>query len=94
MSLPNQWIPVIGRRTTTSLYFTATRTLCPIPLQVEVLKDTSALTRLVPDLTGVHPDDSFSRVPYEKGSLFLRYLEDLTGGPGKNFIFYELNFRF
>ncbi|XP_037962086.2 leukotriene A-4 hydrolase isoform X3 [Plutella xylostella] len=48
---------------------------------VEVLKDTSALTRLVPDLTGVHPDDSFSRVPYEKGSLFLRYLEDLTGGP-------------
>ncbi|XP_030031812.1 leukotriene A-4 hydrolase isoform X1 [Manduca sexta] len=39
------------------------------------------LTRLVPDLNGVHPDDAFSRVPYEKGSLFLRYLEDLVGGP-------------
>ncbi|KAJ0174026.1 hypothetical protein K1T71_010172 [Dendrolimus kikuchii] len=42
---------------------------------------TNALTRLVPDLNGVHPDDAFSRVPYEKGSLFLRYLEDLLGGP-------------
>ncbi|XP_013137336.1 PREDICTED: leukotriene A-4 hydrolase isoform X2 [Papilio polytes] len=41
----------------------------------------SALTKLVPDLNGVHPDDAFSRVPYEKGSLFLRYLEDLVGGP-------------
>ncbi|XP_028167560.1 leukotriene A-4 hydrolase isoform X1 [Ostrinia furnacalis] len=39
------------------------------------------LTRLVPDLHGVHPDDAFSRVPYEKGSLFLRYIEDLVGGP-------------
>ncbi|XP_061384257.1 leukotriene A-4 hydrolase isoform X3 [Danaus plexippus] len=38
------------------------------------------LTRLVPDLDQTHPDDSFSRVPYEKGSLFLRYLEDLVGG--------------
>ncbi|XP_014361962.2 leukotriene A-4 hydrolase isoform X2 [Papilio machaon] len=42
---------------------------------------TNPLTRLVPDLNGVHPDDAFSRVPYEKGSLFLRYLEDLVGGP-------------
>ncbi|CAH2042554.1 unnamed protein product, partial [Iphiclides podalirius] len=41
----------------------------------------SPLTKLVPDLKGVHPDDAFSRVPYEKGSLFLRYLEDLVGGP-------------
>ncbi|OWR40757.1 leukotriene A4 hydrolase [Danaus plexippus plexippus] len=40
------------------------------------------LTRLVPDLDQTHPDDSFSRVPYEKGSLFLRYLEDLVGGAG------------
>ncbi|XP_072942485.1 leukotriene A-4 hydrolase isoform X1 [Epargyreus clarus] len=42
---------------------------------------TNPLTQLVPDLDGVHPDDAFSRVPYEKGSLFLRYLEDLVGGP-------------
>lgn len=26
------------------------------------------------------PDDSFSKVPYEKGSLFLLYLESLVGG--------------
>ncbi|CAK1552982.1 unnamed protein product [Leptosia nina] len=42
---------------------------------------TSPLTQLVPDLNDTHPDDAFSRVPYEKGSLFLRYLEDLVGGP-------------
>ncbi|KAM3963295.1 leukotriene A-4 hydrolase-like [Aphomia sociella] len=42
---------------------------------------TNPLTRLVPDLNDVHPDDSYSNVPYEKGSLFLRYLEDLVGGP-------------
>ncbi|XP_026763210.2 leukotriene A-4 hydrolase-like [Galleria mellonella] len=51
----------------------------------ETIKDhlgvTNPLTRLVPDLNGVHPDDSFSQVPYEKGSLFLRYLEDLLGRP-------------
>lgn len=35
------------------------------------------------DLNGVHPDDAFSTVPYEKGSLFLRYLENLVGGPGE-----------
>jgi len=32
-------------------------------------------TRLVPDLTGVDPDDAFSTVPYEKGSAFLLYIE-------------------
>ncbi|XP_073953391.1 leukotriene A-4 hydrolase-like isoform X2 [Choristoneura fumiferana] len=45
------------------------------------LKPTNPLTRLVVELKGVHPDDAFSTVPYEKGSLFLRYLEDLLGGP-------------
>ncbi|XP_050682412.1 leukotriene A-4 hydrolase-like isoform X2 [Leptidea sinapis] len=44
------------------------------------LGPTNPLTELVPDLTNTHPDDSFSRVPYEKGSLFLRYLEDTLGG--------------
>ena len=29
------------------------------------------------------PDDAFSKVPYEKGSTFLWYLEDLVGGPGE-----------
>ncbi|KAJ2948302.1 hypothetical protein O0L34_g7539 [Tuta absoluta] len=47
----------------------------------EQFRPTDPLTNLVPSLSGVHPDDAFSRVPYEKGSLFLRYLEDLVGGP-------------
>lgn len=38
------------------------------------------------DLKGVHPDDAFSTVPYEKGSLFLRFLEDSVGGPGEDFV--------
>ena len=43
------------------------------------------LTAMRPTLTGVDPDDSFSSVPYEKGSAFLFYLETLLGGPGKAF---------
>ncbi|XP_070496460.1 leukotriene A-4 hydrolase-like isoform X1 [Chironomus tepperi] len=39
------------------------------------------LTKLVVDLSNVGPDDAFSSVPYMKGSTFLRYLEDLFGGP-------------
>ena len=31
------------------------------------------------DLTGHHPDDGFSQVPYEKGALFLRRIEELVG---------------
>ena len=46
------------------------------------LGSNNPLTRLVVDLKSVHPDDAFSTVPYEKGSLFLRYLENLLGGPG------------
>ncbi|OLP91527.1 Leukotriene A-4 hydrolase [Symbiodinium microadriaticum] len=40
----------------------------------------SGLTRLEPDIDDIDPDDAFSRVPYEKGSLFLFYLEQLVGG--------------
>ncbi|KAG5898655.1 hypothetical protein JTB14_005414 [Gonioctena quinquepunctata] len=43
----------------------------------------SPLTRLVVDLKGVHPDEAFSTVPYEKGQTFLRYLESTVGGPEK-----------
>ena len=42
----------------------------------EVMSPTDPLTALVVNLTGVDPDDAFSRVPYEKGSAFLWYLED------------------
>lgn len=38
-------------------------------------------TRLVPDLTGVDPDDAFSSVPYEKGFNFLYHLQGVVGGP-------------
>jgi aminopeptidase N len=37
------------------------------------------LTRLRTDLRGVHPDEAYSQVPYEKGYLFLRRLEELAG---------------
>ena len=40
----------------------------------------SGLTRLEPDIGDIDPDDAFSRIPYEKGSLFLFYLEQLVGG--------------
>ncbi|ALC39980.1 CG10602 [Drosophila busckii] len=45
------------------------------------LSDTPELTKLVVDLSNCGPDDAFSSVPYIKGSTFLRYLEDLLGGP-------------
>jgi len=45
------------------------------------LSATPELTKLVVDLSNCGPDDAFSSVPYMKGSTFLRYLEDLLGGP-------------
>uniref|UniRef100_A0A8D8CDR1 Leukotriene A(4) hydrolase n=1 Tax=Culex pipiens TaxID=7175 RepID=A0A8D8CDR1_CULPI len=47
------------------------------------LASTPELTKLVVDLSECSPDDAFSTVPYIKGSTFLRYLEDLLGGPEK-----------
>lgn len=35
--------------------------------------------RLVGELGGVHPDDAFTQVPYEKGKLFLVFLEQRFG---------------
>ncbi len=37
------------------------------------------LTRLRTHLTGIDPDEAFSQVPYEKGYLFLRALEETIG---------------
>ena len=51
--------------------------------QIDILGEENPLTALVVNLTGVDPDDAFSVVPYEKGSAFLWYLEDLVGGPGE-----------
>lgn len=50
---------------------------------IDKLGESNSLTQLVLNLDGVHPDDSFSSVPYEKGHIFLRYLEDTVGGPEK-----------
>jgi leukotriene-A4 hydrolase len=47
----------------------------------EVMGPTNQFTALCPKLAGCDPDDAFSVVPYEKGSTFLWYLEDLVGGP-------------
>lgn len=41
-------------------------------------------TKLIPNLTNVHPDDSFSSIPYEKGHMLLFHLEEKLGGVGKN----------
>jgi leukotriene-A4 hydrolase len=41
---------------------------------------THEFTKLKPVLEGVDPDDAFSKIPYEKGSLFLYYLERKVGG--------------
>ncbi|XP_070395876.1 leukotriene A-4 hydrolase isoform X3 [Dermacentor albipictus] len=50
-------------------------------LLIETLGVDNPLTCLVPRLSGVHPDEAFSSVPYEKGHTFLYYLETLLGGP-------------
>jgi len=44
-------------------------------------RDRPALTRLRTHLAGIDPDDAYSQVPYEKGYLFLRALEDAVGTP-------------
>lgn len=48
---------------------------------VDTFGPTNPLTALVPEITGVDPDDAFSSVPYEKGANLLWYLETLLGGP-------------
>ena len=41
--------------------------------------DQLTLTTLRPNLTGMRPDESFSNIPYEKGSNFMYYLESIVG---------------
>ena len=50
--------------------------------QISVIGPEDPQTALVVDLTGIDPDDVFSLVPYEKGSNFLWYLEEVVGGAG------------
>lgn len=46
---------------------------------VREFADRPELTRLHTSLEGVDPDDAYSQVPYEKGYLFLRRLEEALG---------------
>jgi leukotriene-A4 hydrolase len=46
---------------------------------VERLGKDHEFTKLIVDLKGKDPDDAFSSVPYEKGFVFLYYLENLIG---------------
>jgi hypothetical protein len=46
---------------------------------VKELGDTSRHTWLKENLDGCDPDDGFTDIPYEKGSLFLRLIEDNAG---------------
>ncbi|MSP63958.1 MAG: hypothetical protein EXR72_27180 [Myxococcales bacterium] len=46
---------------------------------LEHFRDRPDLTRLRTHLAGIDPDEAFSRVPYEKGYLFLRTLEEAVG---------------
>ena len=39
------------------------------------------MTRLRVDLSGLDPDQAYSSVPYEKGYLLLRRLEEVAGRP-------------
>jgi aminopeptidase N len=48
---------------------------------IERFADRPQLTCLRNHLAGVDPDDAYSEVPYEKGYLFLRTLEEAVGRP-------------
>jgi hypothetical protein len=63
---------------------------------VEQFTSTPQLTRLVTKLDGVDPDEAFSLVPYEKGYLFLRALEEVAGREKFDTFLraYVTNFRF
>ena len=51
--------------------------------QISVRGEDDPSTALVLDLSKVgKPSEAFSNIPYEKGSLFLWFLEDLVGGSG------------
>ncbi|KAK2616666.1 Leucyl aminopeptidase yscIV [Conoideocrella luteorostrata] len=46
---------------------------------VERLGPDHEFTKLCPNLSGIHPDDAFCSIPYEKGFCLVYYLERLVG---------------
>ncbi|MBI5534066.1 MAG: M1 family metallopeptidase [Deltaproteobacteria bacterium] len=63
---------------------------------IDKFADRPELTKLRCNLKGVDPDDAFSDVPYEKGYLFLRTLEEEVGRPAfdKFLLKYVATWRF
>ncbi|KAL2636378.1 hypothetical protein R1flu_007857 [Riccia fluitans] len=49
--------------------------------EIERFKDQPEFTKLKQNQEGVDPDEVYSKVPYEKGSIFLRHLEHKFGRP-------------
>lgn len=70
-----------------SLLETVSLFCLPSSQQVKQFPADSPATQLVQVLKETDPDDSFSSVPYEKGSCFLYYLEQILGGPGFKILF-------
>ena len=65
-----------------ALQFQAANGYLSLADSIHQIGDTHNFTALVPDLSGgVDPDDSFSKVPYEKGFYFLYYLQVMTPCP-------------
>lgn len=60
--------------------FKAVLAMQELQATVDHLGADNPLTQLVMNLDHVHPDDSFSLIPYEKGFAFLMYLEQQLGG--------------
>ncbi len=52
-----------------------------LDLAIENFKDHPEWTKLRTDFAQVDPDEAYSQVPYEKGFLFVRALEDAVGRP-------------
>jgi len=73
---------ILGRIHNSSAYRDF-ESLCGYKDLVKTVNDVGAdaeFTKLRPNLIDVDPDEAFSKIPYEKGSLFLRYLESKVGG--------------
>lgn len=60
-------------------HFSALIGLAELQDAVNVFGKDHKFTAMVPNLDGSHPDDAFSRIPYEKGHTLLFYMETLFG---------------
>ncbi|KAF2152011.1 leukotriene A-4 hydrolase [Myriangium duriaei CBS 260.36] len=79
------WTTYLERRIAAALHGEAHRDFSAI-IGWKALSDSIAnfgedheFTKMIPDLKGKDPDDAFSSIPYEKGFVFLYYLEKLVG---------------